>query len=123
MVLPERRAEKALEKIEVMSSTTQGQFRKSSPNSSRTLVFCCGGGVTRSLVVAKVIRIKTTETAAKIAMVSWNPRISLSAPRYFTRGRTNSEMRKAAPKAPMKRQVEATVRVRGDGLITPSIAE
>src|SRR6185436_8299349 len=65
IVLPERSAEKALEKIEVMSKTTQGQFLKSSPNSSRALVFCWGGGVTRSFVVAKVIKIKTTETTAK----------------------------------------------------------
>jgi hypothetical protein len=40
IVLPERSAEKALEKIEVMRSTTQGQFLKSSPSSSRALVFC-----------------------------------------------------------------------------------
>src|SRR4051812_16808055 len=70
IVLPERSAEKALEKIEVMSSTTHGQFLKSSPSSSRALVFCSAGGFTRSLVVAKVIRIKTTDTTAKIAMVN-----------------------------------------------------
>ena len=57
-------------KIEVMSSTTHGQFLKSSPNSSRALVFCCGGGFTRSFVVAKVIRISTTDTTAKIAIVN-----------------------------------------------------
>src|SRR5262245_37677350 len=123
MVLPERSAEKELEKIEVISSTTHGQFLNSSPNSSRTLVFCWGGGVTRSFVVANVIKIKTTDTMAKMAIVSWNPRVSLPAPRCLTRGRTNSEIRNAAPNAPTNRQVEATVRVRGDGLITPSIAE
>src|SRR4249920_2306444 len=90
MVLPERSAEKALEKIEVTSSTTHGQFLKSSPSSSRALVFCCGGGLTRSFVVAKVIRIRTTDTTAKIAMVNWKPRVSLPAPRYLTNGRTNN---------------------------------
>src|SRR4030095_1305274 len=123
MVLPERSAEKALEKIEVMSSMTQGQFLKSSPSSSRALVFCSGGGFTRSFVVAKVIRIRTTDTTAKIAMVSWKPRVSLPAPRCLTSGRTKREIRNAAPNAPTKRHVEATVRVRGDGLITPSMAE
>jgi hypothetical protein len=41
----------------------------------------------------------------------------------LTNGRTNNEIRNAAPKAPMNRQVDATVRVRGDGLMTPNIAE
>src|SRR6185295_3199927 len=123
MVLPERNAEKAFEKIDVMSSTTQGQFLKSSPSSSRALVFCSGGGVTRSFVVANVIRIRITDTTAKIAMVSWKPRVSLPAPRCLTSGRTNSEIRKAALNAPTNRHVEAMVRVRGEGLMTPSIAE
>src|SRR5215208_568838 len=69
IVLPERSAEKALEKIEVMSSMTHGQFLKSSPSSSRTLVFCWGGGFTCSFVEAKVIRISTTDTTANIAIV------------------------------------------------------
>jgi hypothetical protein len=70
MVLPERSAAKALEKIEVMRSTTHGQFFNSSPSSSRTLVFCCGGGVTRSFVVAKVIKMSAIERTAKIPIVS-----------------------------------------------------
>src|SRR6266516_3511095 len=64
IVLPERSAENAFEKIEVMSSTSHGQFLKSSPNSSRAFVFCSGGGRTRSFVVANVIKIKTTDTIA-----------------------------------------------------------
>ena len=35
---------KAFEQIDVSSSTTHGQFRRSSPSSSRTLVCCWGGG-------------------------------------------------------------------------------
>src|SRR6185503_19416732 len=61
MVLPERSAEKALEKIEVISSTTHGQFLNSSPSSSRTFVFCWGGDFTRSFVVAKVMRMSATD--------------------------------------------------------------
>src|SRR5512135_942838 len=102
---------------------THGQFRNSSPNSSRTLVFCCGGGVTRSRVVANVIQNMITEATAKIAIVIRNPYISLPPPRYFTSGRTNSEMSNAPAKAPTKRKLEATVRVREDGLITPSSDE
>ena len=62
-------------------------------------------GVTYALMMVSytVIRISTTEITAKIAMVSWKPRVLFPAPRCSTRGRTKSEMRKAAPKAPTKR--------------------
>src|SRR5882672_10694709 len=113
----------ALEKIDATSSITHGQLRKSSRNSAFTLLFCSGGGVTRSRVVAKVIQNIATETAAKIAIVNWKPRISLPAPRYFTSGRTNSEMSSAPLNAPTKRKLDATVRVRDDGLMTPSSDE
>src|SRR5687767_2047667 len=112
-----------VEKIEVMSSITQGQLRNSSRSSSFTLVFCSGGGVTRSRVVANVIQNITTDTTAKIVIVCWKPCISLPAPRYFTSGRTKSEISNAPANAPTKRKLDATVRVRDEGLITPSSDE
>ena len=115
-----------VEKIDAISSTTQGQLRNSSPSSSRTLVFCCGGGVTRSLVVANVIQNMITDTTAKIAMVHWKPHVELSLPRrrdISRSGRTNSEMSSAPVNAPTNRKLEATARVRDDGLTTPSSDE
>src|SRR5215471_16276784 len=109
-----------VEKIDAISSVTHGQFRNSSPSSSRTLVCCCAGGVTRSLVVAKVIQNMITDAKAKIAMVIRKPCISLPAPRLFTSGRTKSEISIAPANAPTKRKLDATVRVREEGLITPS---
>src|SRR5262245_60404400 len=111
---------KLVENTDVASSITHGQLRNSSPSSSRTLVFCPAGGVTRSFVVANVIQNMITDAAAKMAMVHWKPCISLPPPRCFTSGRTRSEMSSAPPNAPTNRKLDATVRVRDDGLITPS---
>ncbi len=107
---------------------TQGRLRSSSPSSSRTLVFCRSGGLTRSRVVAKDTQNKITDATAKIAMVHWNPRISLtapvrSAPRYLTSGRTKSEMSSAPLNAPTNRKLDATARVRDEELTTPSSDE
>jgi S1-C subfamily serine protease len=79
-----------------------------------------GGGVTRSWVVAKVTQNMITDATAKIAMVPRKPSVSLPPPRYFTRGRTNSEMSSAPPTAPTNLKLDATARVRDEELITPS---
>src|SRR5262245_48350481 len=102
---------------------THGQFRNNSRSSSPTLVFCPGGGETRPRVAAKVTQNMITDATAKIAIVIRNPCISLPPPRYFTSGRTNSEMSNAPANAPTKRKLDATVRVRDEGLITPNSEE
>src|SRR5262245_40902064 len=100
-----------VDRTETMSRITHGRLRANSPSSARTLVVWARGGVTRSAVVANVVQNIITDSTAKMAIVSWKPRISLPSPRNFTSGRTNVETSNAPPYAPTNRKLEATVRV------------
>src|SRR5688500_14569592 len=114
---------KVVENIATKRSTIHGQFFTSSRSSSSRLVFCWGGGVTRSFVFAKVIQNIRIEATPKMAMVYWKPITSLPPPSAFTNGRTSRVISNPPPNAPTKRKLDATVRVRDDGLITPKSEE